>query len=198
MRLRASVIHTAVLEENQRAADLHVSYRVRRRLRQVTSGRGRPGRPLSPPAPRLRSSPAQGEGLGGGGAGDAPRGCGAWRAHPGPLRWLRGVAGWVGRPGAREVRRVRRKTRPENSLSADPGYCCGRRGFARGEQFCRANWREALFLRSGQKRDNVCGADVGSIWACLSGIHFGPSTFITDLSEAQSKLHLLNYTPSTF
>lgn len=54
----------------------------------------------------------------------------------GPLRWLRGAAGWVGCPGAREVSRVRRKTRPENSPSADLGYCYGRRGFTRGERFC--------------------------------------------------------------
>ncbi|CAN8217123.1 unnamed protein product [Coccothraustes coccothraustes] len=82
MRLRAVVIHTAVLEENQRAGDLHISYRVRSRLLQVKSGLGCAGRPVSPPAPRLRSSPAQCEGLSGGGAGDAPRGCGAWRGSP--------------------------------------------------------------------------------------------------------------------
>lgn len=62
-RLQAAVIHTAVSEENQREGDLRVSYRVRSRLRQVTSGRGCTGRPGSPPAPRLRGSPAQREGL---------------------------------------------------------------------------------------------------------------------------------------
>lgn len=97
-----------------------------------------------------------------------------------------------------EVRGARRKTRPENSPSADPGCCYGRRGFARGERFRRTNWREALFLRSGQKGDNVYRVDVGSIWAWLSGIHLGPCAFISHLSEVQSKLYSLNYTPSVF
>lgn len=91
-------------------------------------------------------------------------------AQPGPFRWLRGAAGRVGRPGAREVRGVRRKTRTENSSPADPGYCYGRRGFGRGERFCLASWREALFLRSGQKRDNVYRVDAGCIWAWLFGV----------------------------
>lgn len=80
VRLRAAVIHTAVLDENQRAGDLRVSFHVRSRLRQVTSGPGCALAALvSPPAPRLRSDPAQGEGLGGGGAGDALRGAGLTR-----------------------------------------------------------------------------------------------------------------------